>query len=52
MAERNSSGNLKDSSTPENADDVIGWLMDGDPAIRWQTLRHLLDAPSYEWQAE
>jgi hypothetical protein len=22
-------------------DDVVGWLLDGDPAIRWQTLDHL-----------
>lgn len=33
-------------------DDVIAWLMDGDPAIRWQTMRDLLDAPAREWQAE
>jgi hypothetical protein len=33
-------------------DDVITWLMDGDPAIRWQTLRDLLDAPEREWKAE
>jgi hypothetical protein len=26
--------------------------MQGDPAIRWQTMRDLLDAPSTEWQAE
>lgn len=32
--------------------DVIGWLMEGDPAIRWQALRDLLDAPQAEWQAE
>lgn len=24
---------------------IIGWLMEGDPAIRWQVLRDLLDAP-------
>jgi len=33
-------------------DDVVAWLMAGDPAIRWQTLRDLLDAPEREWQAE
>ncbi|MCE7983472.1 MAG: hypothetical protein DYG89_20055 [Caldilinea sp. CFX5] len=31
---------------------VISWLMEGDPAIRWQTLRDLRDAPAHEWQAE
>jgi hypothetical protein len=25
--------------------DVIDWLLDGDPAIRWQVLRDLVDAP-------
>ncbi len=28
------------------ADSVIDWLLDGDPAIRWQTLRDLCDAPA------
>ncbi len=32
--------------------DAIDWLMAGDPAIRWQTLRDLLDAPEREWKAE
>src|SRR5262245_44208834 len=32
--------------------DVIAWLMAGDPAIRWQTMRDLLDAPEQEWKAE
>src|SRR5713101_2901741 len=27
------------------ADQVIQWLLDGDPAIRWQFLRDLVDAP-------
>ncbi len=30
----------------------IAWLMEGDPAIRWQTMRDLLDLPAGEWQAE
>jgi hypothetical protein len=34
------------------SDDVIAWLMAGDPAIRWQTMRDLLDAPEQEWRAE
>lgn len=33
-------------------DPIINWLMDGDPAIRWQVMRDLLDAPEPEWQAE
>ena len=31
---------------------VIGWLLDSDPAIRWQVMRDLLDAPEAEWTAE
>lgn len=32
--------------------DVLGWLLDGDPAIRWQVLADLTDAPSEEVAAE
>jgi hypothetical protein len=32
--------------------DVIGWLLDGDPAIRWQVLRDLVGAPAGEVAAE
>ena len=28
------------------------WLRDSDPAIRWQVLRDLLDAPEVQWSAE
>ena len=31
---------------------VIDWLLDSDPAIRWQAMRDLLDAPEAEWRAE
>ena len=35
------------------ADDaVLEWLLDGDPAIRWQVMRDLLDAPPEEWESE
>ena len=30
----------------------IGWLLQSDPAIRWQAMRDLLDAPEPEWAAE
>lgn len=33
-------------------DTLIHWLLEGDPAIRWQTMRDLLDVPAAEWQAE
>jgi hypothetical protein len=33
-------------------DAVVGWLLEGDPAIRWQVMRDLLDAPAEEWEAE
>ena len=32
-------------------DAVIGWLLDGDPAIRWQTMAHL-GAPAADVQCE
>jgi hypothetical protein len=32
--------------------DVIGWLLDSDPALRWQVKAHLLDAPADEVAAE
>jgi hypothetical protein len=31
---------------------VIAWLLDADPAIRWQAMRDLLDTPEAEWEAE
>ena len=31
---------------------VIEWLLDGDPAIRWQVMNDLLDAPADEVAAE
>jgi hypothetical protein len=36
----------------DNSDPVIKWLLDSDPAIRWQVMRDLLDAPHSEWSAE
>jgi hypothetical protein len=32
--------------------DVVEWLLDSDPAIRWQVLRDLVDAPTEEVAAE
>jgi hypothetical protein len=37
---------------PDHGDPTIAWLLAGDPAIRWQTMRDLLDAPAKVWQAE
>ncbi|OWV77290.1 squalene cyclase [Rhizobium sp. R339] len=34
------------------SDPVIEWLLDSDPAIRWQVMRDLIDAPEPEWMAE
>ena len=31
---------------------VVEWLLEGDPAIRWQVMRDLLDDPAEEWEAE
>lgn len=33
-------------------DAVITWLLDSDPAIRWQVMRDLLNAPPATWMAE
>ncbi len=35
-----------------NKETSIAWLMAGDPAVRWQTMRDLLGAPEVEWRAE
>ncbi|MFS0731306.1 squalene cyclase [Curtobacterium sp. 1P10AnD] len=32
-------------------DDVVDWLLDSDPAIRWQVERDLVGAPAGVWQA-
>src|SRR3982074_3598368 len=32
--------------------DVVAWLLDSDPAIRWQVMRDLTDAPEEEVAAE
>ena len=39
-------------SDPGVEDRVVDWLLDGDPAIRWQVLRDLLEAPAPEVGAE
>lgn len=31
---------------------VIDWLLEGDPAIRWQVMRDLLDEPAGTWERE
>lgn len=33
-------------------DQIINWLMEGDAAIRWQTLRDLMDEPERIWRIE
>jgi hypothetical protein len=33
-------------------EDTLAWLMDGDPAIRWQVMRDLHAAPPKRWQVE
>ena len=37
---------------PEPISSVIQWLLDSDPAIRWQTMRDLTDTPTHEVAAE
>jgi hypothetical protein len=31
---------------------VVDWLLEGDPAIRWQVMRDLLDEPAAVWEEE
>jgi hypothetical protein len=33
-------------------DEVVEWLLEGDPAIRWQVMRDLLEEPTEAWEAE
>ncbi|WP_374007395.1 hypothetical protein [Leifsonia sp. LS-T14] len=40
------------AATANRNDPTIAWLLEGDPAIRWQTLRDLLGAPPEEVAAE
>jgi hypothetical protein len=37
---------------PELHKETIRWLLDSDPAIRWQVMQDLLDAPAQEVAAE
>jgi hypothetical protein len=37
---------------PEPDSSVMRWLLDGDPSIRWQTMRDLTDAPAHQVAAE
>jgi hypothetical protein len=36
--------------TTASEDSVVEWLLDGDPVIRWQVLRDLLDEPEPVWE--
>lgn len=36
----------------ENSTDVIQWLLDGDPSIRWQVMRDLLEESQVIYEAE
>jgi hypothetical protein len=42
---------MTDAPTTDSLD-VIAWLLDSDPSIRWQVMRDLLDVPASEWMAE
>ncbi|HSJ83396.1 MAG TPA: hypothetical protein VLA91_06220 [Acidimicrobiia bacterium] len=35
-----------------NRHEVVSWLLEGDPAIRWQVMRDLLEADPAEWRQE
>src|SRR5690349_4219719 len=40
------------TNSPQIQSSVIEWLLDSDPAIRWQVMRDLLGAPANEVAAE
>ena len=42
----------RNPQAPQVQPSVIEWLLDSDPAIRWQVMRDLLDAPAGEVAAE
>src|SRR5215472_14729856 len=53
MESMESQGRYRPRTAPMAGDDpVVQWLMRGDPAIRWQVLRDLLDAPETAVAAE
>jgi hypothetical protein len=39
-------------SSGQKSDSTIGWLMAGDPAIRWQVKRDLMDSPPSTFEGE
>jgi hypothetical protein len=43
---------MKAASAETNTDSVIQWLLDGDPAIRWQVLRDLVKVPEADIERE
>src|SRR5262249_29555118 len=53
MEPMGSQGRYRPRTAPMAGDDpVVQWLLRGDPAIRWQVLRDLLDAPGTAVAAE
>jgi hypothetical protein len=40
------------TTTERTTTELLDWLLQGDPAVRWQTLRDLCNAPEVTWQAE
>ena len=35
-------------TSPMSREAIVAWLLEGDPAIRWQTLRDLSEASDHE----
>lgn len=46
------SSTIEGTSGVAQSNRVTSWLLDSDPAIRWQVMRDLLDAPEPEYRAE
>lgn len=40
------------TSVPVDDELVIEWLLEGDPAVRWQVMRDLLGVPEADWKRE
>src|SRR5262247_3850335 len=43
---------FRDTSSRPSIDSVVQWLLDSDPAIRWQVMRDLTDTPAPNVAAE
>ncbi len=43
---------MRDGDGGQDDGAMMDWLLDSDPAIRWQVMRDVLDAPEAQWRGE